>query len=186
MSKIKIGVKKFYYAAQTAEDTASTAATYGSPKAIEGLRTVGIEVDQETNTLYADDGPFATDVGAPTIKVSIELAEIPLEDQAALLGHTYDSTNKTLTSKTSDSPPYVAIMFAGTTSDGGNLGVKLFKGKFSEPNDNYQTKEENIEWQPQTIEGEFVALKNNSTYKYVQEFASGASMDTFFSAVLPS
>lgn len=184
MSKIKVGVKKFYYAAQTAEDTSSTAATYGTPVAIEGLRSVGIETEQETNTLFADDGPFATDVGAPKITVSIELAQLPLQHQAALLGHTYDSTNKTLTSKTSDSPPYVAILFAGTTSDGGALGVKLYKGKFSEPSDNYQTKEEGIEWQSQTIEGEFVALQNNSAYKFVQEFDANDDMTTFFSSVL--
>ena len=184
MSKIKVGVKKFYYAVQSVEDTASAAATYDNPVAVPGLRSVGVEVSQETNTLFADDGPYATETGAPEITVSIELAELSLEDQAALLGHTYDSTNKTLTSKTSDSAPYVAIMFAGTTSDGGNRGVKLYKGKFSEPNDDYQTKEENTEWQPQTIEGKFVALKNNSAYKFAQDFASGASMDTFFASVL--
>ena len=186
MSKVKIGVKKFYYAKQTTEDTASSAAVYGTPVAVPGLRSVGVDVESETNTLFADDGPYETAVALGEITVSIELAELPLSVQADLLGHTYDSTNNTLVSKSSDNPPNVAIMFSGTTSDGGCRCVKLYKGKFSEPSDEYATKEDSVEYQLQSIEGKFVALKNNSEYKLMQDFASGESTDSFFANVLPA
>lgn len=186
MAKVKVGVKKFFYAKQTTEDTASSAAVYGTPIAVPGLRSVGVDVASESATIFGDDAPYDTATALGEITVSLELAELPLSVQADLLGHTYDSTNHTLVSKGDDAPPYVAIMFAGTTSDGGNRGVKLYKGKFSEPSDEYATKEENIEFQPQSIEGKFVVLKNNNEYKLQQDFDSGESMDTFFASVLPA
>ena len=185
MSKVKVGVNKFYYAKQTQEETASAAATYDTPVAVPGLRTVGREVESNTNTIYADNGPFDTDTAMGDITVSLELAELPLDVQADLLGGTYDSTNKKLTRKTSDSAPYVAIMFEGTLADGGKRCVKLYKGKFGIPDDNYATKEENIEFQPETIEGKFVALKNNSVWEDVQDFGSSDSDSAFFASVLP-
>ena len=184
MSKVKVGVNKFYYAKQTAEDTASTAATYATPVAVSGLRTVGRTVESNTNTIYADNGPFDTDSALGDITVSLEMAELPLDVQADLLGGTYDTTNKTITRKSSDSAPYVAIMFEGTMADGSKRCVKLYKGKFAIPDDNYKTKEENVEFQPETIEGKFVALKNNQAWEFVQDFAAADSDATFFSSVL--
>lgn len=186
MSKVKVGVNKFYYAKQTTEETASAAATYATPVAVPGLRTVGREVESNTNTLYADNGPFDTDTAMGDITVSLELAELPLDVQADLLGGTYDTTNKTLTRKSSDTAPYVAIMFEGTMADGSKRCVKLYKGKFAIPDDNYKTKEENIEWQPETIEGKFVALKNNKEWEFVQDFAAADSDASFFASVLSS
>lgn len=186
MSKVKIGVKKFYYARQTQAETSSAPAQYETPIAITGLRSVNVDVEATQNTLYADDMAFETEVGAPDITVSLELAQLPLEDQAKLLGATYDTTNKILTSKSTDSAPYVCVMFSGTMSDGGNRCVKLFKVKFGIPSDEYQTKEEDTEWQPQTIEGKAVVLQNDSRWRILQDFANDESTDAFFASVFPA
>lgn len=186
MSKVKVGVNKFYYAKQLTEDTASAAATYDSPVAVPGLRSVSREVESNTNTMYADNGPYETDTAMGDITVSLEMAELPLSVQADLLGCTYDSTNKKLTRKTSDSAPYVAIMFEGNTADGGKRCVKLYKGKFAVPDDSYATKEENIEYQPETLEASFVALKNNQVWEDVQDFGKDDDDSAFFSSVLPA
>ena len=189
MSKVKVGVQKFFYAKQLTADAApSTAATYDTPKAIAGLRSVGVDIEQSQNTLYADDSAFETESGAPEITISLELAQLPLEDQAALLGATYDSTNKILTSKSTDSAPYVCVMFAGTMSDGGYRGVKVFKVKFGIPSDEYATKEEDTEWQPQTIEGKAVVLQNDQRWRILQDFASTETtqLNAFFASVFPA
>jgi len=186
MAKIKVGVKSFYFARQTTEDTSSSAPVYETPQAVEGLRTVNVEVEQSQNVLYADDKAFASENGTPEIKISLELAQMPLDVQAKLLGSTYDTTNKVLVDKSTDSPPYVAVLFSGTMSDGSNLGVKIYKLKFGIPSDEYQTKEQDVEWQPQTIEGKVVVLQNNNEWRYRQVFESNESMTSFFASVLPS
>lgn len=186
MSKVKVGVNKFYYAKQTVEDQADSAATYSSPTAVPGLRTVVRTVESNTNTLYADNGPYDTDSAMGDITVSLELAELPLDVQADLLGGTYDNTNKTITRKSNDTSKYVAIMFEGTMADGSKRCVKLYKGKFGIPDDSYKTKEENIEWQPETIEGKFVALKDTKTWEFVQDFGSADDDSAFFASVLPA
>lgn len=188
----KIGVKNFHYAVQTAEETALADATYDTTKALPGLVSVEVSNESQTNTLYADDGPYESSSSMGSINVTIDLADLPLSVQADLLGHTYDDSNdkEILVKKASDSAPYVAILFEFTMGNGGNRCVKLYKGRFAEPTDNGQTKGENVEFQTSQITAQFVTLKgkdgNTGKWEYIQDFASGESTAGFYSAPIVS
>ena len=182
----KIGCKNFHYNKQVSEDSATADATYGQTStAVPGLVSIEVSTEAQSNTLYADDGPYETATSMGAINVTIDLADLPLSVQADLLGHTYDSTNNTIVKKASDSAPYVAILFEFTMGNGGNRCVKLYKGRFAEPADSGNTKGENVEFQTSQITGQFVTLKgkdgNTGKWEFVKDFASGASTAGFYS-----
>lgn len=179
----KIGVKNVHYCKQTVEDTASAAATYSTTiTAVPGLVNIEVTPESNTATLYADNGPYETASSMGAINVSIELADLPLEVQADLLGHTYDSQTKTLTKKTTDVAPYVCLMFEFTLANGDNRCVKLYKGKFALPTESGQTKGENVDFQTSSITASFVQLKNNSAWELVQDITGDTS--SFYASVL--
>lgn len=187
----KIGISKFHYAVQTAEDSATADATYGTTKAVPGLVSIEVTTEAQSNTLYADNGPYETASAMGAVNVSIDLADLPLDVQADLLGHAYTETpDKTLVKKASDNAPYVAIMFEFLMGSGVKQCVKLYKGKFSEPAQNGQTKGENVEFGTNSITAQFVQLKgkdgNAGKWEFLQEFAANASTDAFYTAPIVS
>lgn len=178
----KIGVSKFYYGLQTTEDEASSAAVYETPVAIPGLVSIEVTPTSNTATLYADNGPYETSSSLGSVDVSIDLADLPLNDQAALLGHTV--TSGKMDKKASDTPPYTAVMFEFLMANGKKRCVKLYKGKFALPTESGNTRGENVEFQTTQISASFVQLKNNQMYESVQDFDADASTDNWYSSVL--
>ena len=59
--------------------------------------------------------------------------------------------------------PYVAIGFRSMKSNGSYRYVWLYKGKFIDPEDNNETKGDSINFQSETISGQFVKLANEVT-----------------------
>lgn len=182
----KIGVRNVHYAKQLTEDTASAAATYDTVKAVPGLVSIEVTPESNTATLYADNGPYETASSMGQVSVTADLADIDLDVQSDWLGHTYDSSTKTLTKKTTDVAPYVCLMFEFTLANGGTRCVKLFKGKFALPTESGQTKGENVEFQTSNISASFVQLKNDARWELVQDFAAGESTAAFYASVFPA
>lgn len=149
----KIGVKKLYYAILTKDD--ETGVTYGTPKRIVGLNTIDINPTVQRATAYGDDVPLETASSISEITASFDSVYLPLEDKASLLGHTV--TDGVMVSKTDDEAPYVAIMFESKQTKGATQYEKLLKGKFSESQETFNTKGENIDYQLHSLEGSFVA-----------------------------
>ena len=87
----QIGLKNLYYSVITIGT--GGAETYATPKKIGNAVSVDISPSIQTTSLYGDDMAVATDVSLQEVRVTIETTDIPLEDQAALLGHTYNSTS---------------------------------------------------------------------------------------------
>lgn len=180
----KIGISKFHYAVQSAEETATSDATYGTTTAVPGLVSIDVTKESSTNTLYADNGPYEVAENSGAINVTIDLADLPMSVQADLLGHTYDSANKTLIKKTSDTAPYCAILFEFLMGNNSKRCVKLYKGRFAEPTQSGQTKGENVEFQTSQITASFVALKgkanNAGKWELDKDYASTDSTDGFY------
>lgn len=149
----KIGVKNFYYAICTKDD--ETGVTYGTPKRIVGLNTIEINPTVQRATAYGDDVPLETASSISEITVNLDSVYLPLEDKASLLGHTV--TDGVMISKTDDESPYVAIIFESKQTKGAIQYEKLLKGKFSEVQETFNTKGENIEYQLHSLQGSFVA-----------------------------
>lgn len=159
MARIKLN--SLYYALCTKDDAAGV--TYGTPVHIPGLITASVKPDSKSATLYADDAPAETATSLGEITVEFEAKEIPLVDQAALLGHTV--AKGVLTAKGSDSAPYVCIMFKSEKASGATRYVKLLKGKFGVPEESYETEKDSPAFQTDKISGKFVARTYDSEWK---------------------
>ncbi len=162
-----VGLKNLYYAVMSA-DTAS-GVTYGTPVKIAGAINVDVNPTVNFSTLYGDDAPFASESSMSEISVAIETADLSLEDQAALLGNTIDSTTKELVQKASDTAPYVALMFESGKHNGNTRYVKLLKGKFAPTQETLQTRGESVEYTTPKLEGRFVAREYDGEWKRIAD-----------------
>lgn len=176
----KIGISNLHYAKQTTEETASSAATYGTVVAVPGTISADITPASNTAVLFADNGPYESAASLGEVNVQLTTADMPLSVLADLLGHTLDEQTGQLDFKASDTAPYVALMFEFLLGNGQKRCVKLYKGKFAEPGDNATTKGENVEFQTYDISGSFVQLKNNGMWKSVKDFAANADTSAWY------
>jgi len=158
-----VGLKNLHYAKLTKDD--DTGVTYGTPKKIAPAISVQMNTNSNTATLYADDGPAATDSALGVTEVTINTSDLPTAVEAELLGHTINEDG-VMIENSDDAAPYVAIGFSSITSDGGEMFVWLLKGKFSVPQQNHQTKGENIEYQTPTIVGQFLKRDFDGDWRY--------------------
>jgi phi13 family phage major tail protein len=152
---VVIGLRNLVYAKLVTDPPYGTGqATYETPKLIAGAISANINPNASNETLFADDGPFETAATIGQIEVELNVADLPLEVQAELLGHTYQ--NGILIRKAGDVPPWVAIGFKSLKSNGKYRYTWLAKGKFSIPEQNNETKGDKINFQTPKITGSFV------------------------------
>lgn len=166
MSKgVLIGVRNLHYALLKTDD--ATGVTYDTPVSIPGVRTIDVKPSSGVDTLYGDDAPFDIASYLGDIEVTINTAELSVEDMAALLGHTV--SKGIIDFKSTDEAPYVAVLFESVKSNGKKRFVKLLKGKFAEPEENYQTKDSSVHWNTAKITGHFVVRTYDSAWKRVAD-----------------
>jgi len=150
---VQIGLKDVYYSLLTA-DPVGGPATYATPVRIVGAISADINPNATNDTLFADDGPMETASTIGAISLDLNVATIPLEVQAAMLGHTI--ALGVITRKSSDTPPWLAIGFRSLKSNGHYRYTWLVKGKFATPEQKNATKADKLAFQTPTIKGSFV------------------------------
>lgn len=158
----RIGCDNLVYAIMTTEETPETDPVYGDVKKAPGVMSVNINPNGSQETLFADDGPMETASTLGRIEVEIQKNELTTENKADLLGHGID-TNGALVYGDSDVAPWVAIGFRTLKSNGKYRHIWLYKGKFTEPEDNNETKGDSINFQNDTINGQFARLNKAYT-----------------------
>lgn len=194
----RIGVSNFHYATMTTEDTLTSLPKYSTPVSAPGIMSININPNSSMDTLFADDGPMETASTIGKIEVEIQKNYLSTQNKADLLGKTIDA-NGGLVSSSTDIPPWTAIAFRSLKSNGHYRYCWLYKGKFMDPEDNNETKGDSINWQSETITGNFARLiyeatynsKKFSPYKYEMdeddEDVKTATLDAWFkSVVMPS
>lgn len=152
MSKLKIGLKNLHCAELVKDD--DTGFQYKKPFHIANLVTATLEKTTNSATFYADNKPIEVANTFAGTKVTLELADIPLESQAKLLGHKYEGG--ILKRNANDKAPYVALMFESKLADGTIQYLKAFKGMFKIPKGEYQTEKDTPEFKSTTIEADFI------------------------------
>lgn len=146
------GISNFHYAPLTADTLAGV--TYGAPVKVPGLVSIDLKPSSESAVLYADNGAYDTDTATGECTVAIELADLDLATQAALLGHTV--TKGVMSCKAGDEAPFVAISFESLKSNHKKRYMKLLKGRFQEPGSTSKTKGNKVDFQTGKIEGKFL------------------------------
>jgi phi13 family phage major tail protein len=153
----KIGCDGLVYAIMTDPGSDTVAPTWGPPKVALGVMHININPNSAQETLFADDGPMETASTLGKIEVEIQKNALKPSEKADLLGHQIDTMGG-LVSGDTDIPPYVAIGFRTLKSNGTYRYVWLYKGMFMDPEDNSETKGDGINFQADTITGNFLRI----------------------------
>ena len=159
---MRIGCDNLHYAIMTTEDTATSAPVYAELKSAPGVMHININPNASLATAFFDDGPGDTASTLGNIDVEIQKNTLTAENKADLLGHTIDA-NGGVAYADDDTPPFVAIGFRTLKSNGKYRYVWLYKGRFADPEDNNETKADSINFQSDTISGQFVKLNHAVT-----------------------
>lgn len=166
---VAIGLTNLVYALVTA-DTPPTkpgagdgSTTYGPVTRILGAITANFSPNASNDTLFADDGPYDTASTLGAMSLELNVADIPSEQRAELLGAQY--VNGVLVHTSEDIPPYVAVGMSIKKSNGADRYIWYLKGKFSPPDDNNQTKADSINWNTPTITGNFLKRDSDNQWR---------------------
>ncbi|MBO1513261.1 major tail protein [Metabacillus bambusae] len=183
--KASTGVDEFYYGAL---DETEVAIITGSPERIEFLQTLNIEMPQEPVRAYGDNKTAEIAVSNGNVTVTAAFHRLPEEDKAVLFG--LEKTETGLYSYGStDTPPYVACIFAKTYQDGSKEWVGLPKGLFMRPTINSQTKADGVEFSTEETSAEFMDrevsgfTEEKSVVFGRDEKGSTAQRDALFQAI---
>jgi phi13 family phage major tail protein len=136
--------------------------TFGPITPLPGLIKLTINPNTSAETLFADDGPGETASTTGKIEVEIEKANLSTLEKAFIFGHAID-INGSLVYGASDVPPWLAIGFRTMKGNGTYRYVWLYKGKFIDGEDTNETKGDSINFQTETIKGNFVRLDKSYT-----------------------
>lgn len=189
----RIGCDNLVYVLMKTEDTPEAPPVYDTVVKAPGVMSLNINPNGAQETLFADDGPMETASTLGKIEVEIQKNELTTQNRSDLLGHTIDSKGG-LVYGDSDIAPWAAIGFRTLKSNGNYRYVWLYKGKFTEPEDTNETKGDSINFQSDTISGQFTRLNyaypvNGKTirpWKYEMDqdhsAADDATIKTWFDA----
>ncbi len=154
---MRIGCDNLVYATMTTEDTVLVAPTYDVVTPAPGVMHININPNASLETAFFDDGPGDTASTLGKIDVEIEKNALTSDNKADLLGHIIDA-NGGVVFGDNDVSPWVAVGFRTLKSNGTYKYVWLYKGRFADPEDNNETKADSINFQSDTIQGQFVKL----------------------------
>lgn len=150
-----------------------------------GARSISIEPQLSEGTLYGDDQILESESSVTAINVSINLANLTLEEEAFVTGAKLE--NGVLKNSKDDTPPNLALGFMAPkskTSGGGYRMVWLLKGTAKPLSEEMKTKEDNIEYQTPTIDYLFTPRLSDGQFRYKADTNSetGIDVEKFFTS----
>lgn len=164
---VKIGLKDVVYALLTDDGEATEGeAVYSAVKDLKGAISANFSPNASNDTLFADDGPYdtASTLGAMTLELNV--ADLPNDVYAELIGAKIDNTTKVVVNTSDDTPPYVAVGMKVAKSNGEYRYIWYLKGKFAAPDESNQTKADSISWNTPTISGNFLKRVADGAWRF--------------------
>lgn len=113
--------------------------------------------------LRAEDGVAYTADSRGATTVSVQTDDLSKEVQAVLFGKEINDDGVLIDSE-DDKPPYGALAFRSEKANGAYRYVVLYKGKFTLPESNYETKQETPAFQTPTANGRFIRRESDRRY----------------------
>lgn len=161
---VPIGLRNVVYALLVDDPAAGAGvASYAAPVLLGGAIHAKINPNSSLDTLFAEDGPFETAATIGQIQLDLNVADLDLDEQGALLGHTV--VGGVLKRLSTDVPPWLALGFKSLKSNGSYRFTWLAKGKFSQPQQDNMTKADKISFQTSTANGSFVARDSDGEWE---------------------
>ncbi|MEK4871580.1 major tail protein [Niallia sp. FSL W8-1348] len=179
-----VGLKDVYFAKILTDDETGT--TYDTPKRVGRAITANVQPQFNTADLRADDGVAETAESRGVTNVGLNTDDLSPDTQGYVLGKKVNSDGVLIDSE-DDRPPYGALMFRAEKANGAYRYVVLYKGKFTPPETNYETKQETPAFQTPTINGRFLRRQSdNKIGAQVDEDGEGVAdgiVDNWFKSV---
>lgn len=185
-----VGLRDVVIAPLTADTTGTDgAATYGTVVPLVGA--IDIQIDDQggdEDVQYYDDNEGDVLYPDPELKCTMEMADIPLDKLATILGHTVDQYG-VMVRKDGDKAGYFAMGFKSKKGGGGDVDryVWLLKGRAKLTTQQYQTKKgKEITRQTTKLEWTFIKRNHDAQYQYMvdsddEDFATKKA--SFFTSV---
>lgn len=141
-----------------------------------GLVEANLTITNATGEIYADDIQWEQDEQFASGSLATEIADLTLDKQGTLFGHTYSEANG-LVKNVSDTSPYGKLGYVRTLSRRGvgrvYQGVIFVRAKPAEQNDNVSTKGSSIEYQTNPVNFN-ISADDNGQWNATKEFATEA------------
>ncbi|WP_017470618.1 major tail protein [Amphibacillus jilinensis] len=162
-----VGLRDIYFFPVTKDDEEGT--TYDEGVRVGKAMTANVQPTFNTGELRAEDGVAETAESRGATTVVLQTDDLSKRVQAVLLGKRINSDGVLIDSE-DDRSPYGALAFRSEKSNGAYRHVVLYKGKFTPPEKNYETKQETPAFQTPTINGRFIRRNSDNQH--------GADADT--------
>lgn len=134
-----VGLKSVVYAILNSDTEAGT--TYGEIKAFAGAIDINIAPENaDADVQYFDDAEGHALYPDPDVRMTMEMADVPLAVQQEILGDRIDD-NGVLIRTAGTQRPYFALGFKSLKSDNTYRHVWLYKGRANPLTETYHTKE---------------------------------------------
>lgn len=143
------GCDNLVYALVT-KDTADEYTT-GEVKDLAGVKSVATAREQTAETVYADNIAALAVNSAITTTRTFEVMNIGLDVVAEITGQYYEANSGMIVNKSNAVPPYIAVGYRVTDTDGANSVVWAYKCKAQTPAENSSTIDAGTESQGQTL-----------------------------------
>lgn len=161
---VLVGVDKVHWAKLVRDE--ESIVQYDNPISLENARSMSVSGNATLSSFYGDNKPVIISKGEGEHAIAFEKADLGIEEQAIILGHSIDNVGGIIASST-DTPPYGAIGGRMTKSNGAYRLFWCFKGIFVEPDLKVQTNEGTPNFQPATINGTFIDRKADGAWRYM-------------------
>ena len=179
-----IGLRDVVIAELTA-DPDGGAPTYGAVEPLVGAIDFDISDNSgDPDAQYYDDHEADVVIPDPELKGTIEIADLPPEKVAMLLGYSVDDYG-VVVHNAEDKPPYFAWGFKSKKSNGEDRYVWYYKGRCTMPQDKHTTKQKQINRQTTKMQITFIKLTSTGNARaFVDENSAdfATKKATFFSA----
>lgn len=157
-----VGIEKLYVAVNTKDDLLGL--TYAVPKYYAGVQEIDIKPKQNTEKQYAENQLWDQVTTFDSCDVTVKLSDLTSAQRAELLGQTIASVGGVY-AKSTDSPPFVAILYKATIRGGYRYGA-LYKGVFQIPDEDAKGQEGKVTFGSPSVAGTFQATKYNGLWEY--------------------
>lgn len=166
-----IGLQGFHVA-KMVDDQAGGTASYEEILAVPHIRQIAIKAQNSSATLYADNQVVDSASTTSEYELTIDVAALPLEYKAYLLGH--ELKDGVMTASKEDVSPYFAVMFESTKKNGKKRYCKFLKVQFSEPDESPQTKADSLQYNTPSLTAKAIYRTSDGVaYKQADEETTG-------------
>jgi phi13 family phage major tail protein len=182
-NRVTFGIEKLHIAYL---NTTTPTPTWDTPIPIPGVVRFSPEPNGEETTFYADNGPYWTYTSNNGYDSELEVANIPDEVLAALLGWEIDANGMLV--ETTDGMPKEFALMGQILGDKKNRRFVYYRCKASRPSSEHNTRGESVEPTTQTLNVRILPIEINgkNVVRGVIELndTNQAVYDSFFTNVV--